>query len=168
MDRRRFLSAFVAMRVRLGLFSLALLIVMLAPAILFGQLDGSQLPGAAGADPVIDAARQKTISFDETLPNYIVKQFTTRYTTDPKTRDRAAWKQLDVVTADVVYDHGRESYANVLDNGKRTKKTLSRPEPGRRVNLRECQLKTLLSPASEAQFSNKQQATVSQSPGLPV
>ena len=125
---------------------------------LFGQLDGSLSPGAASPDPVIEAARQKAFSFTETLPNYIVKQFTTRYRTDPASRDREAWKQLDVVTADVVYDYGRESYTNVLDNGKRTKdiQQTGAWSEGEFAGM----LTTLLSPASEARFSNGQQVTI--------
>jgi hypothetical protein len=143
---------------RLRFLSLPLLVMLLPAAILYGQLDGGLLPGAASADPVIDAARQKTISFDETLPDYIVKQFTTRYATDPKSRSREAWKQLDLVTADVVYDHGRESYANVLDNGKRAKdiQQTGAWSQGEFASV----LKTLLSPASEARFSNKQPVTI--------
>jgi len=125
---------------------------------LFGQLDGSLSPGAASPDPVIEAARQKAFSFTETLPNYIVKQFTTRYRTDPASRDREAWKQLDVVTADVVYDYGRESYTNVLDNGKRTKdiQQTGAWSEGEFAGM----LTTLLSPASEARFSNGRQVTI--------
>jgi len=131
--------------------------MMLAAVMLFGQFDGS-LPGAASADPVIDAAREKAFSFTETLPNYVVKQLTTRYGTDPASRNREAWKQLDVVTADVVYDYGRESYANVLDNGKRTKdiQQTGAWSQGEFAGI----LKTLLSPDSEAVFSNGQQVMI--------
>ncbi len=145
-------------RVRLPLLSRPLFIIMLPAAVLFAQLDGRLLPGGASPDPVIEAARQKASSFTETLPNYVVKQFTTRYRTDPASKDREAWKQLDVVTADVVYDYGRESYANVLDNGKRTKdiQQTGAWSEGEFAGI----LKTLLSPASEAQFSNGRQVTI--------
>jgi len=158
MDRRNFLSAFFTKRVRSRLFARPLLIMMLPSAVLFGQLDSGLLPGLASPDAVIDATRQKTMSFDETLPNYMLKQFTARYATDPKSRDREAWKQLDVVTADVVFDHGRESYANVLDNGKRTKdiEQTGAWSQGEFASI----LKTLLSPASETRFSNRQQVTI--------
>ena len=87
-----------------------------------------------------------------------MKQFTTRYQTDPAKRSREAWKQIDVVTADVVYDYGRESYANVLDNGKRTKdiQQTGTWSEGEFAGI----LKTLLSPGTETQFSNRQQVTI--------
>ena len=62
MDRRKSLFAFLTKRVRLRLFSRPLFIMMLPPAILFGQLDGGLLPQTASADPVIDAARLKPMS----------------------------------------------------------------------------------------------------------
>lgn len=138
------------------MFLRPLLITILPAALLFGQLDVS-LTGSG--DPVIDAAREKAFTFTETLPNYIVRQVTTRYQTDPAQRSRDAWKQFDVVTADVVYDYGRETYSNVLDNGKRTKDiqdTGGAWSQGEFAGI----LRTLLSSDSEAQFSNKQQVTI--------
>jgi hypothetical protein len=151
MDRRNFFSASLTTRVRLRLLSRPLLITIPIAAMLLGQ-------PAASPDPVIEAARQKAFSFTETLPDYVVKQFTTRYRTDPTSRDREAWKQLDVVTADVLYDHGRESYANVLVNGKRTKDIQQNGawSEGEFAGI----LKTLLATGSEARFSNKQQVTI--------
>ena len=125
-------------------------LLFLSVAVVFGQ---------PSPDPVIDAAREKAFTFTETLPNYVVKQVTTRYETDLARHDREAWKQLDVVTADVVYDYGRETYTNVLDNGKRTKDihdTGGAWSQGEFAGI----LKTLLSPDSEARFSNKQQVTI--------
>ena len=51
---------------------------------------------------MIDGAREAAWSFTETLPNYVVKQFTTRYQTDATRGNRTTWQALDVVTADVV------------------------------------------------------------------
>ncbi len=143
---------------RLPLLVRPMLIMLPFAAGLFAQFGGSLLPGPPGADPVIEAAREKAFSFTETLPNYMVKQFTTRYATDPALRDREAWKKVDLVTADVVYDHGRESYANVLENGKRAKdlQETGAWSEGEFAGI----LKTILAPATETAFSNKQQVTI--------
>lgn len=69
-------------------------------------------------DPFIEQARQMATSFVETLPNYMVKQFTTRfYSTGSKT----SWTPQDNISTDLVYEEGREHYRNVLLNGKPSK-----------------------------------------------
>ncbi len=75
----------------------------------------------AQSDNVISQARETAFSFTQSLPDYMVKQITTRFATDAARNSRTAWKQNDVVTADVTYEYGRETYANLLENGKRVK-----------------------------------------------
>ena len=65
-------------------------------------------------DPLIAKARQETESFTATLPDYICQQFTSRFVSGA----RLKWLKLDVVSADVVYERGGESYRNVAINGK--------------------------------------------------
>lgn len=69
----------------------------------------------ATRDTFIDQARDKAQNFVETLPNYTVKQFTTRFQSD---NPRLNWQPLDNVSTEVVYDNGKESYKNILVNGK--------------------------------------------------
>jgi len=69
-------------------------------------------------DPVIDMAREEAFSFSETLPNYVVKQFTTRFQSELTRSRSTSWRALDTVTADVVYQDGKESYKNILVNGR--------------------------------------------------
>jgi len=71
-------------------------------------------------DDVITKARDVAFSYSETLPNYIVKQVTNRYSTVPDTHKAYAWQALDVVTADLVYENGQERYTNTMVNGKPT------------------------------------------------
>ncbi|HEY3738236.1 MAG TPA: hypothetical protein VGL53_00255 [Bryobacteraceae bacterium] len=66
-------------------------------------------------DTFIDQARDVAQNFVETLPDYTVKQFTTRFQSD---NPRVNWQPLDNVSAEVVYEHGKESYKNILVNGK--------------------------------------------------
>jgi len=49
------------------------------------------------------------------LPNYLVQQMTTRYQSD---RPKSGWQALDIVTADLTYQDGRESYKNIKVGNK--------------------------------------------------
>jgi len=84
-----------------------------------GSSDGGfrPLPRDSG-DPVIEQAREAVFSFSETLPNYVVKQYTTRYATNTAARGGASWQALDNVTADVIMENGQERYKNILVNGR--------------------------------------------------
>jgi len=68
-----------------------------------------------GDDPVITKAREAAFAYSETLPNYLVQQMTTRYQSD---RPKSGWQALDIVTADLTYQDGRESYKNIKIGNK--------------------------------------------------
>jgi hypothetical protein len=69
-------------------------------------------------DPVIEKAREAAANYLSSLPNYFCQQMTARYQSDhPKT----GWDALDVVTADVMYEDGKESYKNVKLGSKSVK-----------------------------------------------
>ncbi len=70
---------------------------------------------------LIDRAREWALSFTETLPNYVCQQFTTRYLKIPGQRD---WQAKDVVSANVVYENGKEDYRNIAINGKAQSKKM--------------------------------------------
>lgn len=72
-------------------------------------------------DPVIEKARGAVASFDEKLPNYVCRQVTTRYSSAARP---VSWQPLDVITADVVYEDGKEDYRNIAINGKATSKKM--------------------------------------------
>jgi len=76
-------------------------------------------------DPLITKAREAALSYSETLPNYMVQQMTTRYQSD---RPKAGWQALDIVTADVTYQDGRESYKNIKVGNKTTDKPMDQIE----------------------------------------
>jgi hypothetical protein len=73
---------------------------------------------AASGDDFIDNAREAAFSFSETLPNYVVKQYTTRYGTAAARAGRTSWQALDAVTADVLEVDGAEQYKNITLNGR--------------------------------------------------
>jgi hypothetical protein len=68
-----------------------------------------------GDDARIIKAREAALEYSATLPNYLVQQMTTRYQSD---RPRAGWTAIDIVTADLTYQDGRESYKNIKIGNK--------------------------------------------------
>jgi len=115
-------------------------------------------PPTGGDDPVIDQTREVAASFTQTLPNYIVKQFTTRYVSQAANRGRTAWQALDLVTSDLVYLDGKENYLNIMVNGRATKDasqngSWSEGEFASSLNA-------LLSRFSNTEFHNKRPVTI--------
>ena len=75
------------------------------------------IPGIAALpprDPVIEAARTAAASYHESLPDYIVRRTTIRYTS----ARHDFWHTVDTVSGDVVARHGKEMYSNIMRNGK--------------------------------------------------
>ena len=110
-------------------------------------------------DPVIDMAREEAFSFSETLPNYVVKQFTTRFQTEPTRSRSTSWRALDTVTADVVYQDGKESYKNILVNGRTPREA---PEKSGSWSSGEfaSTLQDIMSPYTDADFHGKRSTTI--------
>jgi hypothetical protein len=121
-----------------------------------------RLPSPSGVystdDPIIDKTRETAFEFTESLPNYIVKQYTTRYQSDSASRGHTQWQALDIVTADVVAENGKESYRNLLVNGKPAKSAEQSGSwsEGEFAST----LQAILSPASDALFTNKRSTTI--------
>jgi hypothetical protein len=68
----------------------------------------------------IEKARMVASTFVEGLPNYICQELTTRYASETRV---PSWNVIDTVSAEVVYENGKESYRNLAINGKATKKS---------------------------------------------
>jgi hypothetical protein len=144
------------------------------PSIHAGEVNGVTRPpdapkvdaGAAGhpssrrtGDPVIDMATDEAFSFSETLPNYVVKQFTTRYETGAARGGQTSWAAVDTVTADVVSENGKESYRNVLIDGKPPKGDIANTgtwSTGEYSSI----LLDVLQPRTDADFHNKRTTTI--------
>lgn len=114
----------------------------------------------SGGDEVIDKAREAAFSFAETLPNFIVKQYTTRYATAPTRGRGVSWQALDTVTADVIEEDGHEKYKNILVNGRASQGA----DPERTGSwstgeFSSMQLSVLL-PETNAEFQNKRSVTI--------
>lgn len=72
-------------------------------------------------DTVISKAREAAAMYLQELPNFFAKQMTTRYMTE---NVRQGWQAQDVITADVAYEDGRESYKNIRIGNKPTNKSM--------------------------------------------
>lgn len=110
-------------------------------------------------DPIIENAREAAFSFVETLPNYVVKQFTTRYGTEAARGGQTSWHAIDTVTADVVSEGGTESYKNILVNGKPPKEAIEKTgawSTGEYASL----LQDVLSPSTDADFHGQHSTTI--------
>jgi hypothetical protein len=102
-------------------------------------------------DAIILEARSAAESFTADLPNFLVKQITTRYAAGviPGT-----WRQLDVVTADLVCVDGKEDYRNILVNGRQTSQPIESTgswSTGEWVVT----LQDILSPVTDAGFNKR-------------
>lgn len=122
---------------------------------------GLRIPNrlAGSGDDVIDQARQAGFSYSETLPNYTVKQFTTRYETQAARGGHTSWQALDEVTADVLEVNGVEQYKNILVNGHPPREDISKTgswSSGEFSSL----LLDILSPATNADFHGKRSTTI--------
>jgi hypothetical protein len=97
---------------------------------------------------IVENARLAAASFLESLPNYVCHQVTTRYANQTRTTD---WQPIDVITTDLVYEGGKESYRNLQINGKTSKKA---PEESGAWSTGEFGtiLEDLFSPATQADF----------------
>ena len=111
----------------------------------------------AGEDPAIEKAREVAASFAGVLPNFFCQQVTTRYQSDhPKTN----WDALDVVTADVVYEEGRESYRNIKVGNKPVNKPMEDIEGTRSTGEFASMVEDLLDPGTGATFRRSGQDTI--------
>ena len=112
-------------------------------------------------DPQIAKARQAAAEFTSTLPNYVVRQHTTRYWSDTAKVD---WRPLDVLSLAVVYENGKESYRNIRLNNKLVSKSLE--ELGGTVSQGEfgTTLADLLSSSTQAEFRRRGSSSIAGRP----
>ena len=114
------------------------------------------LPDGIKGDALIDQARKVSGSFFGMLPNFLCQQSTVRsYSGGDKN-----WRNLDVVTAEVVYDHGHESYRDVKLNGKSTGHSMMDLPGSKSTGEFASTLRALFSKETEALFKFQANATL--------
>ena len=74
-------------------------------------------------DPVIEAARAAAATYQQSLPDYVVKRTTTRFKGGRQDLNATAsavdiWNTVDTVSGDIAAQHGKEVYTNIILNGK--------------------------------------------------
>jgi hypothetical protein len=100
-------------------------------------------------DPLIMKATEAALDFTEGLPNYVCQEMMARY---ESTSHPANWQAIDVVSAAVVYDNGKEDYRDITINGKPIKKKMEQMDGAWSTGEFGTVLIDLLSPATAAQF----------------
>lgn len=81
--------------------------------------DSDQPKIVSSGDDLIDRAKEWAATFTQGLPNFVCEQLTTRYMEESRA---SGWQPLDIVTAKVVYEDGKEDYREITVGGKRTNK----------------------------------------------
>ena len=110
-----------------------LLLFLNVPVFLYAQSGSSPQSAPAAASPadalpastlspkpLIEKAREAAFEFSEKLPNFICEEFMSRFAQ----RGREDETPLDVVSAEIIYDDGQESYRNVKINDRPTDKAM--------------------------------------------
>ena len=96
-------------------------------------------------------------TFTNGLPNFVCQQMTTRYMEQSKSD---GWQPLDVVTAKVIYEDGKERYQEITVGGKRTTKSMLDVGGSTSTGEFASTLQSLFSPRSQADFKFVQSTTV--------
>jgi hypothetical protein len=81
--------------------------------------DSKRTPPPSPSEPLIERARRAAFEFSENLPNFICQEVMARYR--QRGRDETP---LDIVSAEIIYDHAKESYRNVKINDRPTDTSL--------------------------------------------
>jgi hypothetical protein len=104
---------------------------------------------------LIERARHWALSFTDTLPNYVCQQFTTRYLRVPGSRN---WVAKDIVSANVVYEQGKEDYRNIAINGKPINKRMEDLPGSWSTGEFGTTLRSLFHPGRRAEFTYVKQS----------
>ena len=104
------------------------------------------LPSSA---PLIERARVSALEFSRKLPNFICQEYMSRFVQ----QGRGPKQPQDIVSAELVYEDGRESYRNVKVNNRPTNKPLSEIDGAWSTGEFASALLDLFDPRSRTRFS---------------
>jgi hypothetical protein len=123
-------------------------------------IDGNRPPvkTTSASQQLIDRTKDWASKFTEGLPNFVCSQMTTRYIQQSKA---TGWEPLDIITAKVVYEDGKESYKEITVGGKRTNKNMMELGGSTSTGEFASTLHSLFSEASRADFKLYQSSTIS-------
>ena len=103
-------------------------------------------------DDLIRKAAAAAFDFTEGLPNYMCQEDITRYASDTRPAD---WRSLDLVSASVIYENGKEDYRNIKVNNK-PRPSFADTDGAWSTGEFGTLLIDLFSPATDAQFRFRQ------------
>jgi hypothetical protein len=116
----------------------------------------------AHEDPYIEKARAAALTFSEGLPNYVCKEVMSRFASTSRPVD---WRAQDIVSMEVVYENGKESYRNLAVNDKPTSKKIDELGGAWSTGEFATTLLDLLSPSTAAEFRFRGQSAVAGTQG---
>jgi hypothetical protein len=114
---------------------------------------GATSPASTRPDDIINDAREAAANFTDDLPNFLVQQVTTRYSSSSRPVN---WRAMDTVTADVACVDGKEEYRNIQVNGRPTSGPVERTGTWSTGEFA-VTLQDILSPATAAVFVKQRQ-----------
>lgn len=118
--------------------------------------DSASTPSLPSSAPLIDRASEATLKFSQKLPNFICQEFMSRFTQ----QGRGQKVPQDIVSAEIIYEDGRESYRNVKVNNRPTNKRLQDIDGAWSTGEFASALMDLFHPASKAKFSPGRPTTI--------
>ncbi|MBV9404116.1 MAG: hypothetical protein JO211_02150, partial [Acidobacteriaceae bacterium] len=100
-------------------------------------------------DDLIDRTKEWAMTFTQGLPNFVCQQDTTRYYEQSRS---AGFQPVDVITAKVVYEDGKEDYKEISVGGRRTNKSMLELGGSTSTGEFASTLHSLFAERSQAQF----------------
>src|SRR5580704_4387737 len=127
------------------------------PAAESDPADSVPRPSLPPSAPLIERAIEATFQFSKKLPNFICQEFMSRFTQ----QGRGEKVLQDLVSAEIIYEDGEETYRNVKINNRSTDKRLQDIDGSWSTGEFASALLDLFDPASKAQFSSGRSTTIS-------
>src|SRR6516165_8124629 len=118
--------------------------------------DSIRTRSLSSSEALIERARGAAFEFSENLPNFICQEVMARY----RQRGREE-TPLDVVSAEIIYDHGKESYRNVKINDRPTDTSLEEISGSWSTGEFASTLLSLFAPNTNARFRPGGATTIS-------
>jgi hypothetical protein len=106
--------------------------------------------------PLIERARYAAFQFSQKLPNFICEEYMARYA-----QRRQEKVPIDIVSAEVVYNNGQETYRNIKVDDRPTNKDMMELAGSRSTGEFASMLLDLFSPSTDAQFKSAGTASIS-------
>jgi hypothetical protein len=106
---------------------------------------------------LIDRAREAAFLFSKKLPNFICQEYMSRFSQ----QGRGQKVPQDIISAEIIYEDGAESYRNLKINNRPTDKRLQDIDGAWSTGEFASALLDLFHPASKAQFSSGRSSTAS-------